>query len=262
VDGNSSKVFDALGAGALDAVNTPSIGTCGGVEGSRELLRKIKILGKLTNSFQPKKVDVGKMIGKAERPLELPFLVAIGSSTGGPNALAQFFKEIPEDINAAFVVAQHVDKQFAPGLVAWLDHSCKLKVKLAEEGDFPHPGTVYVAATNDHLIITKDMTMSYTSIPEDNPFRPSVDVFFDSVACNWKKVGAGALLTGIGRDGADGLLNLKKAGWRTYAQDKESCVVYGMPKAAVEVDAACDICPPEEIGRSIVKLTMGAFRRL
>jgi two-component system response regulator WspF len=98
------------------------------------------------------------------------------------------------------------------------------------------------------------MKLYYTSIPESNPFRPSVDVFFDSAACNWKGKGAGVILTGIGRDGAAGLLALKNAGWETFAQNKESCVVYGMPKAAVEVGAVCNVCAPEEIGGKILKL--------
>lgn len=254
VDGNSSKVFDALGAGALDAVNTPSIGTGGGVEGAKELLRKINMLGRLASALQPQKAENEKPKLKTESHKKTPFLVAIGSSTGGPSALVRFFSSIPEDINAAFVVAQHVDKQFAPGLVSWLNDSCKLHVKLAVSGDFPEPGTVHVAGTNDHLTISKDMNIFYTSIPENNPFRPSVDVFFNSVACNWKGKGAAAILTGIGRDGSTGLLALKNAGWSTFAQDKESCVVYGMPKAAVEAGAVCEVCSPEEIGKKITKL--------
>jgi two-component system response regulator WspF len=248
-DDNSSKVFDALGAGALDAVNIPTLGPQSELEDFKELLRKISILEKLIITTEQQK---DKNFQKMEQ--EPPFLVAIGSSTGGPTALVDFFSKIPANIKAAFVVAQHVDKQFAPGLVSWLDTSCDLKVELAVEGASPESGKVFIAATNDHLIVSKNMRLSYCTEPKNNPYRPSVDVFFNSIAANWKDKGAAVLLTGIGRDGAEGLLTLKKLGWPTFAQDKESSVVYGMPKAAVELGAAGEVLSPTKISEKIMQL--------
>jgi len=249
VDANSSKVFETLGAGALDAVRTPVVDASGNLGGSQPLLKKIAQFKQLAKSSifkqHPKpSEDVVRTSGIAAQPK----LVVLGASTGGPNALADLLSQIPENCDAAFVVIQHVDRQFAPGLATWLNSLCFLEVKVARAGDVPQRGIVLVAATNDHLVMNADRVLQYTAEPEDNPFRPSADVFFSSVAAHSKEKGIAALLTGIGRDGAIGLLKLKEAGWLTFAQSKESCVVYGMPKAAAEMGAAQEILSPKDIG--------------
>ncbi len=255
VEGNSSLVFDALGHGAMDAINTPVLGGAGEIEGAQKLLRKIVALGKLIfSSTGTQKVGARTDEIEAQSPKGLPFLVCIGSSTGGPSALVNFFSSVPANVNAAFVIVQHVDKQFAPGMASWLNSSTALEVKLVCEGDKPEFGKVLFAGTNDHLVIGEDKKFHYTEKPENNPFRPSVDVFFNSVLDNWQDCGAAVILTGIGRDGAKGLLGLKEAGWQTYAQSRESCVVYGMPKAAAAIGAAKEILDPAEIGEKIVEL--------
>jgi len=262
VDGNSSRVFEALGAGAIDAVKTPAIGLDGKLAGNDEFLRKLSSIQKLSATSKPAELKP-KPKPKPKEPALLPhvsddakkpLLVAIGSSTGGPTALLDLLSSIPADVNAAFVVIQHLDKQFAKGLASWLDSLCDLEVLTAKEGDAPQRGKVLLAETNDHMVLTHDRRLRYTPVPEDNPFRPSADVFFSSLAANAEAKGAAVLLTGIGRDGANGLLALKKSGWMTFAQDKDSCVVYGMPKAAAELDAACETLPPKEIARRILKL--------
>lgn len=254
VQGNSAMVFEALGAGALDAVNTPLMDAAGKNEGA-ELLKKISLLGRLIKVDSTIKRKVKNIVPASTSLINKFTIVAIGSSTGGPNALSAFFSRIPADINAAFVVIQHIDKQFAPGLASWLAGLCKLQVKLAENGDIPEKGKILLAATNDHLVLLPDLTMRYTTVPENNPYRPSVDVFFNSLASHWKLKGIAVQLTGIGRDGAEGLLKLKKMGWTTFAQDQESSVVYGMPKAAAELNAASEILSPGLIAERIVKLT-------
>ncbi len=258
VDRNSGKVFEALGSGALDAVKTPALGSDGRLKGDCELLKKISSLKKLSSHDKPAAERQRRLADERlpERRARgnAPLLVAIGSSTGGPSALLELLAQIPGDINAAFVVIQHLDKQFAQGLASWLASLCSLKIMLAKEGAAPEKGAVMIAETNDHLILTQEQRFHYTQAPEDNPYRPSVDVFFSSLAANSSEKGAAVLLTGIGRDGANGLLSLKKAGWMTFAQDKGSCVVYGMPKAAAELDAACEILTPAEAGRRIMKI--------
>jgi two-component system response regulator WspF len=180
-------------------------------------------------------------------------LIAIGSSTGGPKALAAVLSRLPANFNAAIVVVQHVDAQFAPGLVDWLNHQVSLPVRVATVGDRPTKGTVLVASTNDHLHLRADLTLGYIKEPIDYPYRPSVDVFFKSVAQHWNRKGTAVLLTGMGRDGAEGLNTLRFQGWHTIAQDKDSCVVYGMPKAAAELNAAIEILNPEAIAQSLIQ---------
>jgi len=255
VEGNASKVFDAMGHGALDAVNTPALGTGGGLEGASDLLVKIARLGILL-----KRPEVGKKVRKGpglspSLQKAVPDLTVVGSSTGGPKALAEILSGLPPDFNTAILIVQHVDKQFAPGMVSWLDTQTPVPVRLAIEGRRPEPGRVLLAATNDHLVMTRDLKLKYSAEPRDYPYRPSVNVFFKSVARYWPKKGTAVLLTGMGHDGAEGMLALRNAGWRTIAQDEKSCVVYGMPKAAAELGAVDRFMPPVEIGHAIKNST-------
>lgn len=144
-----------------------------------------------------------------------------------------------------------MDEQFTPGLVEWIDSQIKMPVHVAREGSMPEPGKVLMACTDDHLVMTSKLTLSYTQEPKDNFYHPSVDVFFFSVAQYWPGNGIAALLTGMGRDGAEGLLALHNRNWYTIAQDRDSSIVYGMPKAAAEMGAATDILPASKIGKAI-----------
>ncbi|NDY43220.1 chemotaxis response regulator protein-glutamate methylesterase [Dissulfurirhabdus thermomarina] len=249
VQGNAGRVFEALGAGALDAVPTP---TCADAEASAPLLRKIATLEKL---IQASRGAARSRPAFRERPLEAPRrpdLLVIGASTGGPQALARLLAVLPKEFPAPVVVIQHVDARFARGMADWLDTQTPLRVRVARPGDRPRPGEVLVAETNDHLVFRRDGRVAYTEEPREHPYRPSVDVAFHCLARNRPGAGAAVLLTGMGRDGAEGLLALRAAGWYTVAQDKASCAVYGMPKAAAELGAAVDVLPPDEAGRAVL----------
>ena len=250
IDANAEKVFEAMGHGALDAVCTPVLVGKEKFEGQEELLKKIATIGKLIG-----KNNIVKKAEQEKAPARriIPEIVAIGSSTGGPKALSLILSGLPENLGAALVIVQHVDAKFAGGLAEWLNDQTRLKVVLAEEGIHPEENVVYVAGTNDHLVLEENMTFSYTVEPRDYPYRPSVDTFFSSLESHWPGKGTAVLLTGIGKDGANGLLALKKAGWHTIAQDEESSVVYGMPKTAAELGAAREILPLREIGNAIIR---------
>jgi two-component system response regulator WspF len=138
------------------------------------------------------------------------------------------------------LIAQHISADFAASLAEWLGQGSSLSVRTARDGDRPQPGTVYVAGTDDHLAITPDGTLRYLREPAENPFRPSVDVLFQSLARHWPRPGVAALLTGIGRDGAQGMFELRRAGWHTIAQEGSTCVVDGMPQAARQLGAAVE----------------------
>jgi two-component system, chemotaxis family, response regulator WspF len=251
IDANAEKVFEAMGYGALDAVCTPVLVGKEKYEGQDELLKKVATIGKLigTNNSIQKKTEPENTPARRI----VPEIVAIGSSTGGPKALAEILSRLPENLGAALVIVQHVDAKFAGGLAEWLNGQTGLKVVLAEEGMQPEENVVCVAGTNDHLVLEKNMTFSYTAEPRDYPYRPSVDTFFASLKSHWPGKGTAVLLTGIGKDGANGLLALKKAGWHTIAQDEESSVVYGMPKAAADIGAAVEILSLQDIGNAIIR---------
>lgn len=251
---NSAKVFEAMGAGALDVVATPVFGRGDNPTGGDVLLEKIAKIGKLigikgvpkSHSFQAKSTTGTRHKKKC--------LIAMGSSTGGPQALVQILSHMPRDFPAAFVVVQHMDEQFTAGLVTWLDSQIDLSVRLIKEGDKPEAGTVHFGRTKGHLIMDATGAMTYTDEPKDIPYHPSVDVFFASIANNWHGTGIGVLLTGMGRDGAQGLLELHKKGWYTIAQDQASCIVYGMPKAAADLNAADKILALDCIGPECIDL--------
>ncbi|MDD3117760.1 MAG: chemotaxis-specific protein-glutamate methyltransferase CheB [Victivallales bacterium] len=257
-DDHPGLVFTALGEGALDAINIPPMSIMTeGDSNRRELVRKLNTLRKLVanGAHAPAPREHKKI---APPTGTVPFLVAIGGSTGGPKAIADVLAVLPGDLPAAIAVVQHIDRQFVHGLADWLAGYCRLPIRIAAPGDAPVGGEVLLAGTNDHLVMRPDLRFDYRAEPKENPFRPSADVFFGSLADHWPKPGVGILLTGIGRDGAAGLLRLRRAGWHTLAQDRDSCVVYGMPKTAVELHAAEEVLPPSAIGEKIKRFVWRA----
>ena len=245
VSGNMPLVYEAMGHGALDAVDTPALGPGDEMHGARALAEKIGIIAKLVGSAVPatKRTAAGS---------SLPRLVVIGASTGGPKALCDFLVPLPQDWNGAVVVVQHVDVTFAAGLAAWLADRTGKSVRVASPGDVPKAGEVLIAGTNDHLVLTSARTLEYRDEPKHVFFRPSVDVFFETVAAHWPQPGTAVVLTGMGRDGAAGLLTLRQKGWHTIAQDEATSVVWSMPKAAIEAGAACDILPIDRIPAAVM----------
>ena len=245
---NISQVYAAMGYGALDVVDTPVINTKKYADMTDRLLDKIATIAKLIKNSP----IFTKTKSERQNPLFTSMqLVAIGSSTGGPKALATILSKLPVNMNAAIAIVQHVDGHFSSGFADWLNQQTPLPVRLAVAGDRLQKGTVLVAGTNDHLCLKPDLTLTYTQDPIDYPYRPSVDVFFHSLAQHWKKKGTAILLTGMGKDGAEGLNALKLQGWHTIAQNQESCIVYGMPKAAVELNAAVQVLSLERIATNL-----------
>jgi two-component system, chemotaxis family, response regulator WspF len=249
VEGNAAGIFEAMGRGALDVVATPVPGPGNDIGGSRKLIKKIVTIEKfLMKSPPPPQAAAPERQGG---PQEHPPLVAIGASTGGPKALADLLSGLPANLGAALIVVQHVDAHFGQGLASWLDSHTPLKVEAAREGMRPTVDTVLIAVTDDHLVLGADLALHYTPEPKDYPYRPSVNAFFLSLVRHWPRRDVAALLTGMGRDGAQGLAALRKAGWHTIAQDQKSSVVYGMPAAAAELNAAVEILPVGRIAAAI-----------
>ena len=185
-------------------------------------------------------------------------LLVLGASAGGPAALAKLLGNLPREFPAAMIVVQHIDEEFSPLMAKWLGEQTKFPVRMAAPGDRPVPGTVLLAGTNDHLIFQADQTLAYTPEPRAHAYRPSVDVFFESVARFWRGDVAAVVLTGMGRDGAKGLKALRTAGAFTIAQDQATSAVYGMPKAAADLRAAEEILPLNDIAPCLVRYFCGA----
>ncbi len=253
VSGHMGRVYEAMGLGALDAVDTPELGPSGDLGGARVLLEKINTVAKLVGlAPRPVVAEAEPSTRRARSDVEPSWpLVVIGSSTGGPAALAEILSGLPDTPYSSTVIVQHVDSAFAPGLAHWLGEKSGRKVELVVSDDRPLPGRVLLAATNDHVILDEARRFRYVAEPEEMHYRPSVDVFFRSVAERWPEPGAAALLTGMGRDGAAGLLALKRAGWLTIAQDEATSVIWGMPGAAVKLGAADHVLPLGRIAPAI-----------
>jgi two-component system response regulator WspF len=253
VDSHSDKVFEALGAGALDVVKTPVLGAIDS-NGSTQLLAKIKTLGRLIDdpSRSQKLPSLSPPVDATR--VQRNRLVAIGASAGGPVALVEVLASLPSDFPSAVIIVQHLDELFTQSMSEWLSQHSHMPIRLACEGDKAVMGTVLMASTADHLIFTDADTLGYTSNPLDYVYRPSVDVFFQSVVKHWRGEAIGVLLTGMGRDGAIGLKMLREANYHTIAQDRASSAVYGMPKAAADLGAAVEILPLNQIGPVLQKL--------
>jgi two-component system, chemotaxis family, response regulator WspF len=247
VGGNAAKVYEALGAGAIDAIDTPTV--VASQKTGRALLLKIKGIERQV-TWREHLAD--KITSKVDSTANK--LVLIGASAGGPAALVQVLGVLPADFSPAVVIVQHINQLFAPGLVEWLNGHSKLRVDLACEGDSVRSGSVLVAGTDDHLVFKNSHALGYTAEPVENPYRPSVDVFFESAARFFRGRMTGVLLTGMGRDGARGLKILRDAGYHTIAQDQSSSAVYGMPKAAAALNAASEIMPLQNIGQRLREL--------
>ncbi|MGE8641264.1 MAG: chemotaxis response regulator protein-glutamate methylesterase [Achromobacter sp.] len=248
---HTARVFDAMGYGALDAVDTPVVGDADMRTAAAPLLRKIRNIGWLIGRYgnRPALTPVDKPSPKASSQR----LLVIGASAGGPATLAQLLRDVPLDFPAGIVLVQHVDASFAAGMADWLNDQVLLPVRLVREGERPLPGQILLAGTDDHLHLLADGTLRYTEDPKESLYRPSIDVFFHSVAQHWRGTAVGVLLTGMGQDGARGLKALRERGCLTIAQDQATSAVYGMPKAAAAMQAAVEIRPLNQIAPRLIQ---------
>jgi chemotaxis response regulator CheB len=252
IGANSWRVFEAMGHGALDAVDTPELGLGEDREAAATLLRKINTISRLIGDKTPKLPRASAAKKRDGSPL-----LAIGASSGGPAALAKLLSGLPADLAAPVVIVQHIDVQFAAGMADWLKQFSPWPVRIAVENERPEPGVVLLAGTADHLVFKTPERLGYTPDPLAHVHRPSVDVFFDSCNRHWRGDVYAALLTGMGRDGALAMKALREKGHYTVAQDAASSAVYGMPKAAADLGAAVEVLPLEAIGPRLARLVAG-----
>ena len=247
---NTEWAFNALGHGALDVVHLPGLANAPTFNPSL-LLRKIQNIAWLTTATHAAPPR------PATSAVQRPCLIAIGASAGGPATLNQLLRELPADLDAAVVLVQHLDDKFSAGMAEWLARESALPVRLVQAGEIPQAGVVLLAGRNEHLTVSRQGELRYTLEPSEQIYRPSIDVFFSSLAEKWPGDAIGVLLTGMGRDGAHGLKAMRMRGFTTITQDQASSVVWGMPKAAVALDAAAEILPLDSIPTRLAKLCRG-----
>ena len=241
--------FKALSLGALDILEKPrgdDLRDYGALLCSRlRLLAGVKVIRHLR----------GLRERKAPRPTVAarPELVVIGASLGGPRALATLLRGLPRDFALPIAVVQHIADGFTEGLAGWLAQESHLDVREARDREALAPGRVLLAPTGRHLLVAAGVARLSDAPPVDT-FRPSVTPLFLSAAEHYAARACGVILTGMGRDGADGMRALKDAGAVTLAQDEATSAVFGMPRAAIELGAVDRVLPIEDISRALLEL--------
>jgi two-component system, chemotaxis family, protein-glutamate methylesterase/glutaminase len=257
-DRTSVPAVEALVAGAVDALPKPSSWRAAD---EATLRRTVRVLRGVTVLRHPR----ARLQPIADAPGErstaaVPSgrrIVAIAASTGGPPALAQVLSGLA-GLRAPVLVVQHIHPDFVDGLVSWMARASGLPVQLAEAGASPARGTVYIAGGGNHLRLGPDRRLVLDPEPP-TLHRPSADELFHSVAENAGPDGIGVVLTGMGDDGASGLLALRSAGGMTIAQNEASCAVYGMPRAAVRRGAVMEVVALDEVARAVMRAGSGCL---
>jgi two-component system chemotaxis response regulator CheB len=248
----TSGGFTALEAGALILLSKPpALWDEGHDEAASELLRTLKLMAEVKvvrrrslNALPP------HPSARFPRP-RAPRVVAIGASTGGPQALSAILAELPVPLSTPVLLVQHITEGFVQGFVDWLGTRTPMDCVVATQGEQPKPGTIHVAGSGRHMTLTRDGRLNLDNAAPVNGFRPSISRLFNSVAESAGRESVGVLLTGMGRDGADGLRLMRDAGALTIAQDEASSVIFGMPGEAVRLKAACEVLPPVAIAEAL-----------
>lgn len=258
--------FEAIKAGAMTVLAKPSLSD---PESCEALVRTVRLMAEVpivrrwdkhnaripaqTGTLPPSETGSDRIVFTKEQlqPVEI---IGIAASTGGPSALVTALNALPADFPVPIVVVQHVALGFGPGLAEWLASELLLKVQLASYNDLPQPGTLHIAPDDYHLELNEKGVIILHKQPQYKGLRPSANFLFHSLSKFYGKRAMGIVLTGMGDDGADGLLSLYGAGGLTVAQDRQSCIVYGMPKEAISrnaVDAALSL---EQIAHTLLRL--------
>ena len=264
----SKKAFEALEFGAVEVIAKPKINSTKFFEESKILLcdiikaasvARVRRISLVHNIIVKPKLSADVIIPKKEPkyyPENNQKIIVIGASTGGTEAISQILKEINTTV-AGIVIVQHMPEMFTRLFAERLNEINSAFVTEAKNGDTVERGKVLIAPGNKHLVLKNSGSKYFVEVkdgPLVNRHRPSIDVLFRSAAQNACKNAIGILLTGMGDDGAHGLLELKEAGAHTIAQDEQSCVVYGMPKEAFELGAVKEVLNLSRIAQQITVL--------
>ena len=250
----ASVTMKALGLGAFDFVTKPKDTSAHMIETARELSAKVKAAADC--KLKPRILaGAPARAEKVAAPAGAPNkIVGIGVSTGGPQALEYVLSQLPGDFAGAITVVQHMPDGFTDMFARRLDEVCPLRVKEAQSGDLLLPGRVLICPGSRHMKV-KRLPLGDIAVLSDEPrvngHRPSVDVLLRSVAEEFRSNAVGVLMTGMGDDGAEGLGAVKREGGMTIAQSEESCVVYGMPKAAIERGYAIRVVGLDTMGSTL-----------
>jgi two-component system chemotaxis response regulator CheB len=259
----SEAALRALELGAIDFVAKPKLGIEGGLkEAGAEIVAKLRVAARarlrrpVAAAVTPSHNADALLAARTGPVTATERIIVVGASTGGTEAIKEFLGGLPPG-SPGVLIAQHMPEAFTRSFAERLNHFCKLRVEEAGDRERILPGHAFVAPGHSHLLVQRDGANYVTELsrgPPVNRHRPSVDVLFRSAANCAGKYALGVLLTGMGKDGAQGLLELRRAGAHTFAQDEATCVVYGMPREAVLIGAAEDSVPLQELARRVLEV--------
>ena len=253
--------MNALSAGALALVPKPPGPSSPHFDAQcRELLATVKAMSrvKLARRGEPRiKAESAEVALPSTRTAKPVRVVAIAGSTGAPSTLQKILSSLPRDFPVPVLIVQHIAVGFSDGFVHWLNTGSQLKVQLASNGERLMPATAYVCPDNKHLIVGSAGVALLTDARMVGGFRPSATLLFESVAEVYGSAALALILSGMGRDGVDGLGALKKAGGKIFAQSEATCVVYGMPKEAVLAGYVDELLAPDEMGPRLIAAVAG-----
>lgn len=252
--------FEAIRRGALEVLPKPE-DTASWQQLAESLPETVRAVAQVQARPKPRSRRSRTPVPPFAGPQALRW-VAIGASTGGPAAIRDFFEEVPAEPPVSFLVVQHIASGFELGFADWLNKEFPFDVRLARDGDRPRPGAVRIAPGGSHLLLEPGGVLHLdTHTPARRGHRPSVDELFLSCAESCPGEVAGVLLTGMGSDGVEGLLALRKAGGLTMAQDEASSIIFGMPRVALEKGAAEVSLPPRALARTLTRVWEKGARR-
>lgn len=259
---DTDNIFQFLQAGAVDVFPKPATGLPSEYEKVKTaLINKIKVLSgvrvftKPLKDLQTPKVASSPAISTKQPPTVDPIaalksqfkVLAIGASTGGPSAFEKILYNLPANFPMPVICAQHISEGFLEGMVNWLDQHCALKVKIAQVGDLPQPGTIYFAPEMRHLELDPRGKFIYSEGTQARAYCPSITMLFKSITRFYGKTCIGVLLTGMGNDGAEGMKSIFDNEGLTIAQDESTSIIFGMPKEAIDLGAARYVLPIQDI---------------
>ncbi len=251
-----SLALEAMEIGAVEVISKPGEAYSVG-DMSAQLAEKIRAAAQVDVTRRRRTITTPSTVApKLSLTKTTNKLIAIGASTGGTEALKEVLTQFPPN-SPGIMIVQHMPAKFTTSFAERLDSLCQVRVKEAEDGDAVVPGTALLAPGNFHMVMRRSGARYYVNV-KTGPMvcyqRPAVDVLFNSVAAYGGANAIGVILTGMGKDGAQGLLKMKQAGARTIGQDEASCVVYGMPKEAFDVGAVDKVLPLKDIPAAVMKL--------
>jgi two-component system chemotaxis response regulator CheB len=246
--------FKAIKAGALTVLRKPGLAAPN--DEITHLLSTIRALSSVHVIHHRNQNPVPRPVASAPvMMVERPQIVAIAASTGGPAALSEILWNLPVHFGLPVVIVQHITPDFVPSLVGWLNHASKLPIKVAHQDEALAPGVIYIAPGGAHLRVSPQHTFVMSTTPQTARFMPSCDILLESVARAYGNRAVGIVLTGMGDDGARGLLAMCQTGAFTIAQDESTSTVFGMPREATRMGAARQVLPVSKIAPVLTSLS-------